>query len=87
MMHISHGFAGDMQYYFPQVDTRALARYLNQRWKQRVIKRAVAFQSSMGNYSGIATRVDMWYMLCNAFKLKHSWLIWKAMLPDFFILF
>lgn len=86
-MHIAHDFAVDIHDYFPQVDMRAMARYLNQCWKQRVIKRAEAFQSSMGNNSGIAARVDMYYMLCNAFKLKHSWLIWKAMLSDFFISF
>ena len=47
---------------------KALARYVTLCLRHRMTKRARAFVSPRGWYSGIVHREDMWYMLCDIFK-------------------
>ena len=48
IIHISHGFEGDIPEYQPRGDTKALARYVTRCRRQRVTYRARAFVSPRG---------------------------------------
>ena len=69
IIHISHGFEGDIPEYQPRGDTKALARYVTQHWRQRVTYAPGLLCHHEANILiGIYAWKDMWCMLCSIIK-------------------